>query len=64
MIYTKEKFKEIWESDNSPNGNAITFKDIADCAKAWGLYSNPIIHNIAEVTKAVTDAAGLDLSID
>lgn len=30
MTYTKEKFKELW---NSPDGGGITFEDIADCAK-------------------------------
>jgi hypothetical protein len=58
MEYTKEEFKRLWESND--NGGGITFDDIADCAKAWGLYSTPKIHNIAKVTKSVTDAANCE----
>ena len=39
MIYTKEKFKELWEANE--NGSGITFNDIADCAVAWGISSRP-----------------------
>lgn len=35
MIYTKEEFKKLWEADDE--GSGITYDDIADCAKAWGL---------------------------
>jgi len=36
---TKEEFKSKWESNDS--GGGITFNDIADCAKEWGICSNP-----------------------
>lgn len=39
MTYTKEKFKELWEANDE--GSGITFDDIADCAKDWGLFSRP-----------------------
>lgn len=56
MIYTKAKFKKLWESDNQ--GGGITFEDIADCAKDWGLYSKPKIHAMSDVLEAVVKAAG------
>ena len=56
MEYTKEKFKELWDSND--DGGGITYDDIADCAKAWGLYSAPKIHKISEVAKKVVEAAG------
>lgn len=58
MVYTKEKFKELWESDKY--GGGITYDDCADCAKAWGLYSNPRICNIDEVVDAVVKAANCE----
>lgn len=57
MIYTKEKFKELW---NSPDGGGITFEDIADCAKDWGLYRTPKIAPIYTVANKVLIAAGCD----
>lgn len=39
MVYTKEEFKKLWEADE--HGSGITFDDIADCAKAWGLFTMP-----------------------
>ena len=47
MIYTKEEFKKLWEADDE--GSGITYDDIADCAKAWGLYETPRVNNISEV---------------
>ena len=41
---TKEEFKTRWESDS--HGGGITFEDIADCAKKWGLFSTPKISPI------------------
>ena len=41
MIYTKEKFKELWEANGY--GSDITYDDIADCAKAWGISEGPRI---------------------
>ena len=56
MIFTKKKFKELWESNS--DGGGITWDDIADCAKDWGLYSNPKIHDIMEVGTKVLNMAG------
>jgi len=58
MIYTKEKFKELWDSDDV--GGGMTFDDVADCAKDWGLYSSPRIHDVFEVRDKVIEAAGCD----
>lgn len=56
MVYTKEEFRQLWDADD--DGSGITFNDIADCAKAWGLYSTPRIHPINAVKDAVIKAAG------
>lgn len=56
MTMTKKEFKNRWESND--DGGGITFDDIADCAKAWGLYSTPRIHDINEVRRAVLKSAG------
>ena len=55
MIYTREEFKKLWESDDS--GGGITFDDCADCAKDWGLYSRPKCAPINEVVYHVCQAA-------
>ena len=55
-IMTKEEFKRRWDSDE--RGGGITFDDIAECAKAWGLYSKPKTVKIEEVRDAVLQAAG------
>ena len=55
MIYTKEEFKRLWESN--ANGGGITFDDIADCAKAWGLFSKPKCCAIDTVVYSVCKAA-------
>jgi hypothetical protein len=55
MILTRKEFKKRWESKDGGN---ITFDDIADCAKDWGLYSKPKICPIHEVGNAVLKAAG------
>ena len=57
MIYTKEKFKELWDS---PYGGGITFDDIADCAKDWGLYNTPKVALIYTIANKVLIAAGCD----
>lgn len=44
MIYTKEEFKKLWEADDE--GSVVTCDDIADCAKAWGLYETPRVKHI------------------
>ena len=58
MIYTKEEFKKLWEADDE--GSGITYDDIADCAKAWGLYETPRVNNISEVLYKVLVAAGVE----
>lgn len=55
MIYTKEKFKELWEANKY--GSGITHDDIADCAKAWGISSHPRTRPIDEITYKVLKAA-------
>ena len=57
MIYTKEKFKELWESDN---GGGITFDDIADCAKDWGICKNPKTSPILKTANRVLVAANCE----
>jgi len=58
MIYTKEKFKELWDSNEYVGG--ITLGDIVDCAKDWKLFSKPRIHPIEEVENAVLKAANCE----
>lgn len=53
---TKEEFKQRWESDE--RGGGISFNDIADCAKAWGLFAVPRTCQIDAVRYAVLKAAG------
>ena len=55
MIYTKEKFKELWEANSC--GSGITFDDIAECAIAWGISSHPRTRPIDEITYRVLKAA-------
>lgn len=52
---TKEEFKKRWESDE--RGGGITFEDIADCAKEWGLFSTPRVNQIDAVRYKVLKAA-------
>ena len=58
---TKKEFKIKWESEN---GGGITFDDIANCAKDWGLYSTPKIHSIDKVANEVLEAAGCEKYFD
>ena len=58
MTYTKEEFKRLW--DSSPDGGGITNDDCADCAKAWGLCSNPRCMRVDRVVAMVCKAAGVD----
>lgn len=53
---TKEEFKKRWESDE--DGGGITFDDIADCAKQWGISPNPRVHQMGKVRYEVLKAAG------
>ena len=54
MVLTKEEFRKRWEDGGRP----VTYDDIADCAKAWGLYDNPRCFPMFEVENAVVRAAG------
>ena len=51
----KEEFKTRWES--SDNGGGITFEDIANCAKEWGIARTPRILPMDEVRYMVLKAA-------
>jgi hypothetical protein len=55
MTMTKEEFKARWESNDE--GGGISFNDIADCAKAWGLFSTPKTARIDVVRYRVLKAA-------
>lgn len=55
MVYTKEDFKRLWEANSC--GSGITYDDIADCAKAWGISSYPRTRPIDEITYRVLKAA-------
>jgi len=52
---TKKEFKRRWES--SPDGGGITFGDIADCAKSWGIAAVPRIRQIDDILYRVLKAA-------
>lgn len=55
MVYTKEDFKRLWEANSC--GSGITYDDIADCAKSWGISSHPRTRPIDEITYRVLKAA-------
>ena len=55
MKYSKEEFKQLWEAND--NGSGITFDDIAECARAWGISSSPRTRPIDEITYKVLKAA-------
>ena len=55
MVYTKEEFKRLWETDEYVP--APTYDDIADCAIAWGISSHPRTRPIDEITYKVLKAA-------
>lgn len=52
---TKAEFCKRWDSGD--DGGGITFDDIADCAKEWGICAKPKIRPINEVTDRVVKAA-------
>ena len=56
MSMTIEEFKARWESND--DGGGITFDDIAECAIAWGIASQPRILQIDSVRYRVLKAAG------
>lgn len=51
----KQEFKKRWESNE--NGGGITFDDIANCAKEWGIASHPRTMQIDKVRYKVLSAA-------
>lgn len=51
----KTEFKTRWESDDE--GGGITFDDVANCAKSWGITSKPRMMPIAEIRYRVLKAA-------
>lgn len=52
---TKKQFKKRWDSNDE--GGGITFDDIADCARAWGICSSPKAGPMNEITEKVVKAA-------
>lgn len=56
MAYTKEEFRKLWDANKE--GSGITFDDVAECAKEWGLFTCPRTCNITKVLEAVLKAAG------
>jgi hypothetical protein len=55
MEMSKAEFKKRWEK---PDGGGITDDDVADCAKAWGLFPQPGIHEPS--IDGVLKAAGVE----
>ena len=53
----KQEFKKRWESNE--NGGGITFDDIANCAKEWGISPHPRTMQIDKVCDKVLNAAGV-----
>ena len=58
MVYSKEKFKELWEANEW--GYSIKYDDIADCAVAWGISEHPRIRPIDDIAYRVLKAAGVN----
>lgn len=54
----KYEFKRRWESDET--GGGITFDDIAECAKEWGIAAKPRIRPIDQIRYLVLKAAGVN----
>lgn len=55
MSMTKAQFKKRWES--AEDGGGITFDDIAECAKEWGVSFSPRTSDMGRVTYRVLKAA-------
>ena len=55
---TKDEFKHRWESDDE--GGGITFEDIAECAKSWGVASTPRTRPMQTITYLVLKAADVE----
>ena len=58
MAYTKEEFKKLWESDE--DGGGITYDDIVDCAKEWGVSQTPRTQQLQRIVYQVCLAAGVN----
>lgn len=56
-VMTKEEFKSLWEANDE--GSGLTWDDIADNAKAWGLYDKPRCCERYMVRYKVLKAAGV-----
>lgn len=56
MTMTKQEFARRWDKD--ANGDGITFDEVAECAKEWGLFATPRIHPPHEVLDAVVKESG------
>lgn len=52
---TKDEFKQRWESDDV--GGGITFDDIAECAKEWGIAAHPCTQPMLQMRYLVLKAA-------
>lgn len=61
-VYSKAEFKKLWESDRS--GGGITFEDVADCARDWGLYATPRIVQLDLVLEKVLLASEVEIERD
>lgn len=55
MAMTKKQFKKRWESNE--NGGGITFDDVADSAKKWGISQSPRTEDIFKIRYRVLKAA-------
>ena len=58
MSMSKVEFKWRWELDDE--GDGINFDDIADCAKAWGLFRTPRTARIDVVRYRVLKEADVE----
>lgn len=55
MTMTKSEFVTKWNSDSE--GGGITYDDVANCAMAWGISSQPKTENINKITEQVLKMA-------
>jgi len=58
LSMAKQEFKKRWEPDDA--GGGISFADAANCAKAWGIASNPRTMRLELVRYLVLKAAGTE----
>ena len=61
---TKADFKARFESNDVEVKESITFGDMQECAKVWGLYNNPENHDLFEVRYNVLKAADVSNAED